>query len=77
MAIEQDLVSLFSLIPGGSSATKKLSEFEDLIKAKAKEGALEAIPDIKASVAPYVYVALAASTGAFLLGLAAFLRSRR
>jgi hypothetical protein len=77
VAIESDLISIFGLIPGGSSATKKLGEFKELIRVEAKKGALEAVPDIEKTVRPYVYAAIAAGFGGFLLGLAAILRSRR
>lgn len=81
MAAVDDLKSLLSLIPGGASVNQKLADFEAYIRAAAKSGAEEAIPDIQAkveaTVQPYVMVALLLGAGGFLFGLSAHLAMRR
>lgn len=81
MAAVDDLKSLLSMIPGGESVNQKLADFEAYIRAAAKAGAEEAIPDIQAkveaTVQPYVLVALLLGGGGFLFGLSAHLAMRR
>ncbi len=60
-----DVSDLLQAIPGEQGAV-------DYIKAQAKAGAEQAIPDIKAQIQPYVIAALIFSAGAFAFGLAAF-----
>ena len=63
MAIQDDLVTLFKLLPGGGAtadaAVKKFEAFKALIRSEATKGAEEAIPKIKDAIKPYVIVALA------------------
>lgn len=81
MAAVDDLKKLLSLIPGGASVNQKLADFEAYIRAAAKSGAEEAIPDIQAkveaTVQPYVMVALMFGVGGLLFGLSAHLATRR
>lgn len=80
--ITADLTKLFALIPGGGTAQDKFNEFVDLIKSKAKEGALQAVPDItakvkdqaNATIKPYVIASLVLGGGGLLLGIASFAR---
>jgi len=81
MGIRDDLMALFKLIPGGGTAAQKMTDFEELIKAKAREGAEQAIPTIKAQVAqqvtPYIAVALALGAIGAVTGVAAVAKTRR
>lgn len=77
MSAVDDLRRLLQLIPGGSTVDQKLRDFELYIRNAAREGALEAVPQIQAevkkTVEPYVYV----SFGIGLLGLLVGLRALR
>lgn len=77
MSAVDDLRRLLQLIPGGSSVNQKLHDFEMYIRNAAREGALEAVPqikiEVKKTVEPYVY----ASLGIGLLGLLVGLRALR
>jgi len=81
VAAVDDLKSLLSLIPGGESVNQKLADFEAYIRAAAKSGAEEAIPDIQAkveaTVQPYVIAALLLGAGGLLFGLSAHMQMRR
>ena len=75
---EDDLKRVFSLIPGAGNAYQSLV---GLIQQKAKEGALQAVPQIKAeveaTVKPYVFAALLLGFGGFLFGISTYLVNRR
>jgi hypothetical protein len=77
-SFEDDLKRVFSLIPGAGNAYQRLV---GLIQQKAKEGAQQAIPEIKAqveaTVKPYVYAAFLLGIGGFLFGLSTYLQNRR
>ncbi len=76
MAAVDDLKRLLALIPGGASVNQKLADFEDYIRNAAKQGALEAVPQIQAevkkTVEPYVYAAIGAGLLGFLMGFKAY-----
>lgn len=80
-AIKDDLMKVFALIPGGSTAAQKFADFEQLIRTEAKAGAQEAIPEIRAQVkdevTPYTVAALALGAGGALIGIAAMVVARR
>ncbi len=80
-AIKDDLLKIFALIPGGSTATQKFAEFETLIRTTAKAGAEEAIPEIRAQVkdevTPYTIAALGLGVAGFLTGIAALIIASR
>jgi hypothetical protein len=75
---EDDLKRVFSLIPGAGNAYQSLV---GLIQQKAKEGALQAVPQIKAevekTVKPFVYAALLLGFAGFCLGMSTYLQNRR
>lgn len=75
MAAVDDLKKLLALIPGGASVNQKLADFEAYIRNAARDGALEAVPQIKEevrkTVEPYVYVAIAIGALGFLMGFKA------
>ncbi len=72
MAAVDDLKKLLALIPGGASVNQKLADFEQYIRDAAKAGALDAVPQIKdevrKTVEPYVFVAIAIGALGFLMG---------
>lgn len=75
---EDDLKRVFSLIPGAGNAYNSLV---GLIQQKAKEGALQAIPQIKAevesTVKPFVYASLLLGFAGFAIGLSTYMLNRR
>lgn len=75
MAAVDDLKKLLALVPGGATVNQKLADFEAYIRAAAKAGALEAVPEIqeavKKTVTPYIYVAIGLGALGFLMGLKA------
>ncbi len=75
--VEDDVKRILSLIPGASGYYNSLVA---LIQQKAKEGALQAVPEIKAqveaTVKPYVYAAFLLGLGGFLFGISTYLRNR-
>jgi hypothetical protein len=75
---EDDLKRVFALIPGAGNAYNSLV---GLIQQKAREGALQAVPEIKAqvesTVKPYVFAALLLGFGGFLFGVSTWLQNRR
>lgn len=77
-SFEDDLKRVFALIPGSGNAYASLV---GLIQQKAKEGALQAVPEIKAkveeTVKPFVLAALLLGAGGFLFGLSTYLMNRR
>ncbi len=76
--VEDDVKRILALIPGASGYYNSLVA---LIQQKAKEGALQAVPEIKAqveaTVKPYVYAAFLLGLGGFLFGLSTYLQNRR
>lgn len=76
--VEDDVRRILSLIPGASAYYNSLVA---LIQQKAREGAEQAIPRIKAeveaTVKPYIYAAFLLGLGGFLFGLSTYLRNRR
>lgn len=76
--VEDDVKRILSLIPGASGYYNSLIA---LIQQKAKEGALQAVPEIKAqveaTVKPYVYTAFLLGLGGFLFGISTYLQNRR
>jgi hypothetical protein len=76
----EKLKQILANLPGGSAIAAQLDTVVETIKAKAKEGALEAVPKIKAevksTVEPYVMASLLMGAGGLLLGFAAY-RSNR
>lgn len=77
-AFEDNLKRVFGMIPGASNA---YSDLVLLIQSKAKEGAEQAIPTIKAqvesTVKPYVIAAMLLGLGGFLFGLSTYMQYRR
>lgn len=75
---EDDVKRILSMIPGASGYYNSLV---GLIQQKAKEGALQAVPEIKAqveaTVKPYVYASFLLGLGGFLFGLSMWLQNRR
>ena len=75
---EEELKRIFALIPGASNGYASLV---GLIKQKAKEGAEEAIPRIKAeveaTVKPYVIVAGLIGFAGLLFGISAYKMAQR
>jgi len=75
--VEDDVKRILSLIPG---ATAYYNSLIALIQQKAKEGAEQAIPRIKAeveaTVKPYVIASFLLGLGGFLFGLSTYLRNR-
>ena len=55
---------------------RSIDEAIATVKGKAKEGALEAVPQIKAAIEPYVYASLLMGAGGLLFGFAAYRRTR-
>jgi hypothetical protein len=47
------------------------------IQGKAQAGAESAIPTIQAAIQPYIIASLVLGLGGFVMGLAAFLRTRK
>ena len=76
--VEDDVRRILSLIPGASGYYNSLV---GLIQQKAKEGAMQAIPQIKAeveaTVKPYVIAAMLLGLGGFLFGLSTYMMNRR
>lgn len=70
---ESDLKRIFAAIPGASGAYDDLVA---LIQAKAKEGAEQAIPTIKASIQPYIIVTALIGLGGLLFGYSAYRLAR-
>lgn len=75
---EDDVKRILSLIPGASGYYNSLVA---LIQQKAKEGALQAVPEIKAqveaTVKPYVIGALLIGFAGFAVGISTYLMNRR
>lgn len=72
-----DIVSALSIVMGGAKAEAWMRSLENVIKAKAEEGAIKAVPTIKKAIQPYIIGAMALGGVGALLGLVAVVRSRR
>lgn len=76
------LQTVLSYVPGGES---RYAELVQTIKDRAREGALEAVPEITlrvkdtatATIEPYVIGGLVISIGALFFSLASFMTVRR
>lgn len=81
MAIQDDLLALFKLLPGGSStanaAAAKVESFKALIRSEAKKGAEEAIPTIEKKITPMILAALGVGALALLVGIRASMQASR
>lgn len=81
--IQTDLKNIFSILPGstGTTAQTKFNELIAFIRAQAKAGALEAVPqiktEVKTTVTPYVVAALGLGGLGLLLGIVAIMRTRK
>lgn len=77
-SFEDNLKRVFAAIPGASGAYNDLVL---LIQSKAKAGAEQAIPRIKAevegTVKPYVMAAMLLGLGGFLFGISTYLQNRK
>lgn len=75
---EDNLKRVFAAIPGAGSAYNDLVL---LIQSKAKEGAEQAIPRIKAevetTVKPFVIAAMLLGFGGFLFGISTYMMNRK
>lgn len=73
MAIQDDIIAVFKLLPGGSAtadaAAKKFEAFKALIRAEAKKGAEEAIPTIEDAIKPYILAAFGIGAVGVILGV--------
>lgn len=75
---EDDVKRILSLIPGASGYYNSLVA---LIQEKAKEGALQAVPEIKAqvesTVKPFVIAAMLLGFAGFAIGVSTYMMNRR
>lgn len=75
---EDDVKRILSLIPGASAYYNSLVA---LIQQKAKEGALQAVPEIKAqveaTVKPFVIASMLLGFAGFAIGLSSYIMNRR
>lgn len=72
-----DIVSALAVVMGRDKAEAWMRSLEAVIKAKAEEGAVKAVPTIKRAISPYLIGAMALGGTGALLGLIAVVRSRR
>lgn len=76
----EKLKQILANLPGGSAIAQQLDSVLEVVKAKAKEGAMEAVPKIKAevksTVEPYVLASLLMGAGGIILGYAAYRNTR-